>query len=59
MANIGIAGAARVEGTTRTAGKEFAIVREEAHPAVKRAVVFWFGAVALLFVFHVGGAQVG
>jgi hypothetical protein len=34
-------------------------IMANASPAVKTAMWLWVGAVALLFVFHVGGARLG
>jgi hypothetical protein len=57
---IGIAGSASTEGATRTHGVPgTAGIMTNAQPAVKRAMYLWFGAVAILFIFHVGGAKLG
>lgn len=61
MARASLAGRASIEGTARTGGYDKAIMNgsQNSHPAVKRAIIFWFIAVGALFVFHVGGAELG
>jgi hypothetical protein len=50
----GIAGSAKLEGTARVPGLGR---MSNASPAVKRAMLIWVGAFAVLFVFHIGGAN--
>lgn len=58
--SLGIAGSAKSEGATRTGGAPgTAGIMSGAQPAVKRAMYIWFGAVLILFAFHVGGAKLG
>ena len=57
---IGITGSAATEGTTRTGGGPGAAgIMASASPAVRRTMVIWGIAVAVLVVFHVGGAKLG
>jgi hypothetical protein len=58
--SIGIAGSSGTEGATRTHGVPgTAGIMGDVSPAVKTAMYLWFGAVAILFIFHVGGAKLG
>ncbi len=57
MASAGIAGSAKISGTVNTAGPGHNMNQSTAHPAVKRAILFWGIAVVTLFIFHVGGAS--
>ncbi len=58
--SLGIAGSASTEGATRTHGAPgTAGIMTATSPAVKRAMYIWFGAVGILFLFHVGGAKLG
>jgi hypothetical protein len=58
--SLGIAGGAKAEGTTRAGGMPgTAGIVSGSTPAVTRAMWLWVGAVAILFVFHVGGARLG
>lgn len=60
MASVGIAGSARVEGAARTHGAPgtAGIVNGDTKQ-IQRVVIFWVGAVGILFLFHVGGARLG
>lgn len=58
--SIGIAGSASTEGVVPTSGTPgTAGILSGATPAVTRAMWLWAGAVAVLFIFHVGGARLG
>jgi hypothetical protein len=58
--SFGIAGSASTEGATRTSGPPgVAGIMGNAQPAVKSALILWFVALGVLFVFHVGGARLG
>jgi hypothetical protein len=57
---VGIAGSAATEGVRPTGGAPgTAGIMTNAAPGAKRALIFWGAAVALLFIFHVGGAKLG
>ena len=51
---VGLAGSASIEGTTRTVG---IVDTTSSDHVVKRATMIWIGAVVLLVLFHVGGSK--
>lgn len=66
---FGIGSAPRIEGTAPVvstaggfggaSGVQGAAIMNLATPAVNRALIFWTAAVAVLFIFHVGGSRFG
>ncbi len=51
---VSVGGSARIQGVGNVVG----LNNTETNPAVKKAMFMWVAAVAVLFIFHVGGARI-